>query len=127
MNPFQAHADNMAAYEIELEQPIAGMVGNSINAALWNSNGKTNPAANYPATISRFEIKQVFGNGGFSPRLMGQAIVRKSVLPAGTYFRTGDRLTAVQSGGSVRSCQIEDIEDQFTEYRLNLWDVNQGA
>ena len=58
---------------------------------------------------------------------MGQAIIRKALLPAGTVFKTGHALIVTQAGGSVRTCQIEDIEDTFTELRLNLWDKNEGA
>lgn len=125
-NPFQEHADNMEAYEEFLSDPINGKTGNTIECGLFNKNGRVASAV-YPATVGRFVVQQILGAGGFSPRLMGQAIVRKSVLPDGTYFKTGQQLTVSQVGGSVRGCQVEDIEDTFTEWRLNLWDKNQGA
>lgn len=125
-NPFQEHADNMEAYEEILAEPINGVVGNFIECTLFNANGAV-PSAQYVATVGQFIVRQVLGAGGFSPRLMGQAIVRKTVLPAGTYFKTGQKLKVTQVGGSIRQCQVEDIEDTFTEWRLNLWDVNQAA
>jgi len=109
-----------------LSAPIAGVVGNFVSCALYVAGGSV-PEAQYPATIGQFVVQQVLKDGGFSPRLMGQAILRKSILPAGTYFKTGQKITATQAGGSVRSCQVDSIEDTFTEWRLNLWDVNEKA
>ena len=127
MNPFQEHANNMAAYETELAEPINGVVGNSIQYPLAVTGVPSPSTTTYPATVGHFMIKQVLMAGGLSPRLVGQAIVRKSVLKPGVVFKTGQRLLAAQVGGSNRLCQIEEIEDTFTEYRLNLWDISQSA
>ena len=127
MNPLQQHADSMAAYEAMLAEPIAGSPAPSIQYPLDNSGLPTEATKTYPATVGHFIVRQVLTNGGFSPRLMGQAIVRKAGLPPGTVFHTGQLLIVTQAGGSVRTCQIEDIEDTFTEWRLNLWDKNEGA
>jgi hypothetical protein len=126
MNPFQAHTDNMAAYEAMLSEPIAGKTGNTIACALYKA-GVAVASAVYPATVGQFVVRQVLVAGGFSPRLVGQAIVRKSVLPEGAYFKTGQKLTVVQVDGTVRRCQVDEIEDPATEWRLNLWAENQAA
>lgn len=128
MNPFQAHAENMAAYEEVLAEPVPGVTSPapSIEGEVFTANGAVASDV-YPATVGHFILEQVLVPGGFSPRLMGQAIVRKAVLPAGAFFKTGRKFTVCQVGGSVRRCQVESIEDTFTEWRLNLWDQSQGA
>ena len=125
-NPFSEHAQNMEEYENMLSAPIAGGVGNFVTCALFTAAGAV-AEKQYPATVGQFTVQGVLKDGGFSPRLMGQVIIRKSILPAGTYFKTGQKITATQAGGSVRACQVETIEDTFTEWRLNLWDVNEKA
>ena len=127
MNPFEQHADNMRSYEELLAIPIGDKPAPSVQYPLDAGGRVTAGTKTYAATVGQFVIRQVLSNGGFSPRLMGQAIIRKSLLPDGTAFHTGHKLIATQAGGSVRVCQIDDIEDTFTEWRLNLWDVNQGA
>ena len=127
MNPFQEHAANMEAYESELSEPINGTTGNTISFPLDLNGNAIDSTNEYPATIGEFVVKQVLIEGGFSPRLMGQAIVRKSVLPPGAAFLSGQLLIAKQIGGSVRTCMVQEVEDVFTEWRLNLWDQNQGA
>ena len=117
MNPFQEHAENMEAYEVMMAEPIEGKSGGSVQYL-----GK-----DIPATVGRFIVRQVFVGAGFSPRLMGQAIVRKAVVPENIVFYTGQQLTVTQVGGSIRECMIDDIEDTFTEWRLNLWDKNEAA
>lgn len=125
-NPFEEHAQNMKAYEYMLAVPIDTVVGNFIECALFTAAGPV-ASKQYVATIGQFVLRQVLVAGGFSPRLMGQAIIRKSTLPAKTYFKTGQELKATQVGGSIHQCQIESIEDTFTEWRLNLWSKNQSA
>jgi hypothetical protein len=130
VNPFDEHAANMAGLEAIYAQPTAnGATGNYILAALTLANGQTVATAQYPATVGHFVVQQVLtsGGGGFTPRLMGQVVVRKNVLPATAQFHTGDQLTVAQVGGSVRKCQVENVEDTFTEWRLNLWDTSQFA
>ena len=126
INPLAEQDANMAEYENLLAEAMDDVAGNFINCAVWVSGGSV-AAAQYPATVGHFVVRQILGPGGFSPRLMGQAIVRKANLPDGAFFKTGDKLTVTQAGGSVRACQVEDIEDTYTEWRINLWDVNQGA
>jgi len=128
MNPFEEHAGNMALYEQECAEPVTDVsTSPSVQYPLDVSGNPTTKTAAYAATVGQFTIQQILTQTGFSPKLMGQAIIRKSLLPSGTKFATGQKLIATQVGGSVRVCQIESIEDTFTEWRLNLWDTNQGA
>ena len=128
MNPFAEHADNMDSYEQECSEPIHGVsTSPSVQYPVDGSGNPTATTKTYVATVGQFMVQQILGSGGFSPQLRGQAIIRKILLPAGTVFHTGQMIVATQVGGSVRVCQIQDIEDTFTEWRLNLWDQNQGA
>ena len=128
MNPFEEHANNMALYEQECAEPVTGISTTpSVQYPVDGGGQPTSATATYAATIGHFMVEQILTQNGFSPKLMGQAIIRKSLLPVGTSFATGQKLIATQVGGSVRSCQIDSIEDTFTEWRLNLWDNNQGA
>ena len=102
MNPFEEHAQNMLAYEGLLAEPINGVTGNTITTGLFISGGARVATAVYPATVGHFMVRQVLGVGGFSPRLIGQAIVRKEALPAGAYFTSGQIMDVAQVGGSVR-------------------------
>jgi len=115
MNPFEAHSNNMAAYESMLAEPVAGATGNSIVYG----------AAEFPAVVGHFVVRQVLVNGGLSPRLIGQAIIQKAHVPKAVIFKTGQLLVVKQIGGSVRRCSIEEVEDTFLEFRLNLWDQNE--
>ena len=118
-NPFEVHNHFQALYEKRLAVPIDGRAGNFI----------TYLNEQYPATISPFRVMQRLkpDGGGFQSFLTGQAIVRKEVLPAGTVFKSGYRLSATQVNGSTRDCQVDSVEDTMTEWRLNLWDVNYKA
>jgi hypothetical protein len=118
MNPFEEHADNMVDYQVELAEPINGFIGDFVVYA----------GAQIVAVVGHFVVHQVLVAGGFSPRLIGQAIIQKSALAGSAVnFATGQKLTVKQVGGSIRQCQIESIEDTFTEWRLNLWDKNESA
>lgn len=129
-NPFEEHSNHMADYEGMLADPVTGVTsaaGCSITCALFIAGAASVASATYPAIVGHFIVRQALKAGGFSPQLMGQAIVRKNALPAGATFRSGQKLTVAQVGGSIRQCQVEDIEDTFTEWRLNLWDTNEKA
>lgn len=127
MNPFQEHDANQLEYEAELAQPINGVVGNTIQFPLDNKGNVIPTTATMPATISHFVMKDLLVDGGISPQLVGQAIIRKAVVPANTHFRRGFLVIANQVGGSSRGCVISDVEDTFTEWRLNLWDKSERA
>jgi hypothetical protein len=71
-------------------------------------------------------LKPVLGAGGFSPRLMAEVIVQKDIV-TDLRFRVGQSLTAVQVGGESHDCQIKEIGGTFTEWRLQVVDVNEGA
>ena len=118
-NPFDVHSQLMAQYQEMLAPQVNGMDGNYV---IYAGN-------QYPAVVSHFQVQQMLApnGGGFTPMLMGQAIIQKNILPAGINFRSGQFITAAQVGGSVRQCQIESVDDEFGEYRLNLWDKSQKA
>lgn len=116
-SPFEAHDRNEALWDATMAETVNGKPGASVVFG-----GKT-----YPASVGPFFIKQIFQGGGFSPRLTGQAIVRKANLPALPAKFVGQQMLVNQPGGSSRTCQISDVEDTYTEWRINLWDVSQGA
>ncbi|MDE2019955.1 MAG: hypothetical protein KGJ13_06455 [Patescibacteria group bacterium] len=119
MNPFDAHAQLMGQYQTILAEPAnGGQQGDVIVYA----------GAKITAVISDFKIDDLVRlAGGVSPRMTGQAIVQKSAVPRTVQFKVGQNLTVTQVGGSVRNCQIESLDDVFTEFRLNLWDMAQNA
>jgi hypothetical protein len=117
MNPFSEHAANMEDYEKTLDEPVNNQVGD------WIVYG----GSRFKAVVSHFVQRQVLVAGGFSPRLTAQAIVQKKNVPSTLVFKTGQSITAYQVGGSIHRCQIESAEDTFLEWRINLWDLGQGA
>lgn len=127
MNPFAAHAANMVAYQEMCSEPVNGAAGNTIQYPVSNAGAVAGATKTFAATVGHFVVRQVYVGNGFSPRLVGQAIIQKNILPAGTDFHTGQFLIATQIGGATYVCQIQDIEDTYAEFRLNLWAQNQGA
>jgi hypothetical protein len=117
MNPFAAFAANMKAYEAMTSEPVNEAEGNYV---LYGDNRIT-------AVVSNFMVRQVLVNGGFSPMLVAEAIIQKDAVPEGAVFKTGQNITAVQVGGESHECQIQAVDGDFTEFRLQLVDVNEGA
>jgi hypothetical protein len=118
MNPFQAHAENMKAYEEMCAEPVNPEV---------QENTITIQSGTYTAIVGAFLRRDIFINGGVSPHLIGEVIVQKSVLPTGTKFSFGQKITAVPIGGPAHQCQVYGQDNTFTEWRLQLFDVNEGA
>lgn len=119
MNPFLEHAANMADYQTQLAQPIDNDTEEFVQ---FLGGGKV------VAVVSHFEVRQVLlSSGGMSPRLTAQAIIQKSALPKSFIPKSGNKLMVKQVGSAVRSCQIEFVDDEFTEWRLELWDVAEKA
>lgn len=127
MNPFAEHNLNQQAYEQMLSEPVNNAAGNFISYPLDGTGRPTATTAQYPATVSTFADRDVFGPAGFVRRLVADVIVRKEVLPNGTRFRMGQLLQATAVGGASRVCEVQDVEDTYTEWRLTLWDRNQNA
>lgn len=117
-NPFKFFSNLMTQYQGLLDTPIEGL-----ETADWVIYA----GAKIKAVIGAFEFREIITPGGLSPRLYGQAIIQKANLPRTVKFSTGQKLQAYQVGGTVKNCQIESVEDDFLEIRLNLWHQAQNA
>jgi len=122
MNPFEVQSAGHQMLQKILAEPVNGTVGGQI--IYPDVNGSI-----YPATISTFKVIQELDpkGGGLTPKLVGSAIITKTVLPDSVVFKSRQLITVVMSGGHERQCQIESVDDQVTEWWLELVDRNQGA
>lgn len=108
----------MAAYLAMCAEPIVPNVG---------ENTITIQSGKFPAVVGQFIVRPILINGGVQNHLMGEVIVQKSSLPAGTVFVFGQTITATQIGGTAHNCLVHEMHDTFAEWRLQLMDVNEGA
>lgn len=118
MNPFAEHSLNMKSYGDLLSEPVISSV---------KENTITISAGTFPAIVGKFVHADILVDGGLQKHLMGEVIVQKSDLPAGTYFTLGQNITAVEIGGGVHTCRVHESHNVYAEWRLQLIDENEGA
>ncbi len=118
MNPFAEHAANMRDYEEFCSEPVSGEPG---------ENTVTVGGGTFTAIVGQFIRADIFINGGISPHLVGEVIVQKSALPPGTVFSLGQEAIARPIGGGCHQCLVYGVHYTFTEWRLQLYDRNEGA
>ncbi len=118
-NPFSAHDDNQKAYEAMMSEPVSPADG---GGGGWIKYAGSDEIV---ATVGPFMVQDVLEGGGFVRKMMAQVIVRKAVLPEGMSFFSSNPITVKEIGGTVRACKIHTTQDVFTEWRLDVFALNQ--
>lgn len=83
----------------------------------------------YPACIGAFMVEQRLSpdGGGFTPVTTGKVQVAKSDAIGATFKSTQNCTVTPKSGGAVRQCKIDFVEDIQVAWVLTLRDLRQGA
>jgi len=117
LNAFEDHAAMLAQYEGEKVSASEAVVRGSVFYL-----GKTIPAIVEPFSIQNFLNAE---SGGLTTRVVSSAMIRKAAVPAGVEFASLANISVRDPQGTDHDCQINEMEDMFTVWRLVVVDKNQ--
>lgn len=118
MNAYESSALGLAQLQAELVQPMTG------RSAGMTAKYK---GTTVPAIVSPFMLLGRLTEGGFSPSVESYVVILKKDAPSDWNLKTGQQMTVVGADGLTHDCKIQNLDDQFGCWNVQVQDHNQGA